>query len=174
MRSGPWPEFAAMIKTLILSLMMSLVAITKLSAQDEAYTFSHTDTTMVSMEALWQVWTDVDHWHHWDTGLKSAKLNGAFAVGTTGELIPDKGGPAKFEIVSIDPMRGYTFRTKIPMGLLVIKREARPLNQGIAFTHTVQFTGNLRWLFYRLLGKRYKTMLPSVMRNVRLKADAVN
>ena len=44
------------------------------------YHFSHTDSTSVSSDKIWQVWTDVPNWKQWDKGLKEVTLNGAFIV----------------------------------------------------------------------------------------------
>lgn len=155
--------------------MLLLLAVSSAMAQNKTskYTFSHTDTTTAPMDRLWEVWTDVPKWNEWDTGLKSAELNGPFAVGTKGRLIPNKGPKSDFEIVELQPMQGYTFRTSIPLGYLIVKRSSNPLPDGrIAFTHQVTFTGGLKWLFFGLLGKEYKAMLPDVLAKIKQKAEA--
>jgi len=152
--------------TLILCCMAST-----LSAQS-ATTFAHTETTSASPESIWHIWTDVPNWHTWDTGLKSAELSGPFELHAKGKLIPDKGPKAKFVISEVNTGSTYTFKTRIPLGWLVVKRTLSTENNLTAFTHEVSFTGPLKGLFAKQLGKRYKAMLPEVMQTIKQQAEA--
>ena len=106
-------------------------------AQQSNFHFSHTDSTSATSDKIWQVWTDVANWKQWDKGLKEASLEGDFAVGSKGKLIPDKGPKSRFVIAEVIPGKSYTFKTKIPFGWLVIKRTLE-LKGGLTyFTHDV-------------------------------------
>jgi hypothetical protein len=65
--------------------------------------FSHTLDTPATPEAIWRIWTDVPNWHRWDDGLKTVTLDGPFAIGTSGMLIPDKGPKSRFTITELVP-----------------------------------------------------------------------
>jgi hypothetical protein len=135
------------------------------------YHFSHTDSTSVSSDKIWQVWTDVPNWKQWDKGLKEAFLDGEFRVGTKGKLIPDKGPKSKFVISELKPNQSYTFKTKIPFGWLIIKRTLEVKEGKTFFTHDVQFTGFLKKILGNKLGKNYRAMLPSVLSEIKLIAE---
>lgn len=140
-------------------------------AQQTNYHFSHTDSTTASNDNIWQIWIDVPNWKQWDKGLKEATLNGEFAVGTKGKLVPDKGPKSKFVITEIIPNTSYTFKTKIPFGWLSIKRTLE-VKQGITyFTHEVEFTGLLKKVLGKKLGKNYRAMLPNVMAEIKKIAE---
>lgn len=152
---------------LITSILMTMSA----TAQQSNFHFSHTDSTQVSSDKIWQVWTDVANWKQWDKGLKEANLDGAFEVGTKGKLIPDKGPKSKFIISELVPKQSYTFKTKIPFGWLIIKRNLEVKNGTTYFTHDVEFTGLLKKILAIKLGKKYRAMLPEVLTSIKQIAE---
>jgi hypothetical protein len=141
-------------------------------AQQSNTRFSHTVETSASPEAIWRVWTDVPNWKAWDDGLKSAELNGPFATDTKGMLIPDKGPKSTFTLTEVVPGHSYTFRTKLPLGSLYVKRVLGVQNGKTAFTHEVWFTGLTKGIFGRALGRNYRAILPGVMANIKAIAES--
>lgn len=135
-------------------------------AQQSNTRFRHTVETLASPEAVWRVWTDVPNWKTWDTSLKSAELNGPFATGTQGRLIPDKGPKSKFTLTEVIPLQSYTFKTKLPFGALYVKRTLSTQDEKPAFTHEVWFTGLTKGIFGRALGRNYRAILPDVMNKI--------
>lgn len=153
---------------LIISILFAMEA----NAQQTNYHFSHTDSTTATSDKIWQVWTDVPNWKQWDKGLKEAVLEGPFIVGTKGKLIPDKGPKSKFIISELVPHKSYTFNTKIPFGWLIIKRRLEVKEGKTFFTHEVEFTGMLKRILGKKLGKNYRAMLPSVLNEIKLIAES--
>lgn len=141
------------------------------NAQNSNTHFQHTIETTASPESIWKIWTDVPNWQQWDSGLKSAILNGNFEVGTKGKLIPDKGPKAKFRITEMEAGKSYTFKTSIPFGGLFVKRTLETKNGKTYFTHEVWFTGLLKGFFGKQLGSNYKNMLPEVMETIKTMAE---
>jgi len=152
---------------LIISILLPMIA----NSQQTNYHFRYTDSTTASSDKIWQVWTDVPNWKQWDKGLKEAYIEGDFIVGTKGKLIPDKGPKSKFMITELLPNLSYTFKTKIPFGWLIIKRAVEEKEGKTFFTHDVEFTGLLKKVFGNLLGKKYRTMLPEVLSEIKKIAE---
>ncbi len=100
-----------------------------------------------------------------------AELSGPFAVGTKGKLIPDKGATANFVLTAVDPGRSYTFRTMLPLGSLYVKRVLSRQNGLTSFTHEVWFTGLSKGIFGRVLGKRFRAILPEVLESIKTIAE---
>lgn len=140
-------------------------------AQKTPTRFAHTETTTAEASRIWEIWTKVDQWYTWDTGLKSAQLNGPFVLGAKGKLKPDKGPSARFKIVALDPGKSYTFKTKLPFGGLFVKRTLETTDKGTLFTHEVWFEGLTKNVFARKFGPRYQEMLPLVMRTIKTIAE---
>jgi hypothetical protein len=152
-------------------ILISILNILNATAQQTDYHFTHTDSTLVSSDKIWQVWTDVPNWKQWDKGLKEAKLEGDFALGTKGTLIPDKGPKSAFIISALVVNQAYTFKTKIPFGWLIIKRSLEVKQDKTYFTHDVEFTGFLKKMFGNSMGKKYRAMLPSVLSEIKQIAE---
>lgn len=129
--------------------------------------FSYSLETIASPAKIWQIWCDVPNWQQWDTGLKSAELLGAFVIGTKGKLTPDKGPKSSFIITELVDGMSYTFKTKLPLGALHVKRYLEEKEGKTYFTHEVWFTGPSKGIFGNALGKNYRRILPEVMTRIR-------
>lgn len=152
---------------LLLSTLLTVTA----NAQQSNFHFSHTESTAVGGDKIGQIWTDVPNWKQWDKGLKKAIIEGGFRVGTKGKLIPNKGPKSTFVISEIVPNKSYTFKTKIPLGWLIIKRTLETKEGITHFSHDVKFTGILKKIIGNKLGRNYKAMLPSVLAEIKLIAE---
>lgn len=133
--------------------------------------FSCSRRTTAPAARIWAIWTDVSRWHEWDAALKSAELNGPFAAGTPGRLLPQSGPPAPFALTAVEPGRSYTFRTKLPLGALYVKRTLGEADGQTLFTHEVWFAGFSKPVFGLLLGKKYRTLLPPVLAAIKTQAE---
>ena len=151
-----------------LFLIISTLIVMEAKAQQTNYHFSYTDSTTATSDKIWEVWTDVPNWKQWDKGLKEAVIEGEFIVGTKGKLTPDRGPKSKFIITELVTNRSYTFKTKIPFGWLIIKRTLEVKDGKTFFTHDVAFTGFLKKILGKKLGKNYRELLPSVLSEIKL------
>jgi hypothetical protein len=141
-------------------------------AQESNTHFSHTVETTASPAGIWRIWTDVPNWKSWDDGLKSAELNGPFAAGTTGTLIPDKGPKSRFVLTEVIDEQSYTVKTKLPLGALYVKRYLSVRDGKTIFTHDVWFRGVTKGIFGRALGRNYRRILPEVMGKIKTLAES--
>jgi len=134
--------------------------------------FSHTLTTTAAPEAIWKQWTDVKYWPVWDTELVSANLLEDFKLNAKGELKPKTGPESSFVISQLDPYKSYTFTTQLPFCKLNVRRYLETNDDDrTTFTHEVSFVGPLAVVFGTLLGRRFRTVLPTVMENLRRLAE---
>lgn len=152
-------------------LFISILITMKAPAQQTNYHFFHTDSTTATSNKIWKVWTDVPNWKQWDKGLKDVVLVGAFIVGSKGKITPKKGPKSKFVISELNPYQSYTFKTKIPFGWLIIKRTLEVKEGKTFFTHDIAFTGLLKKVMGKKLGKNYRAMLPSVLAKIKSIAE---
>jgi hypothetical protein len=143
-------------------------------AQQKNYHFSYSLSTQASQDEIWKIWTDVPNWKTWDTGLKDAKLEGIFRNGANGKLTPDQGKISDFIIEKVIENSTYTLKVRIPFGWLKVHRYMVLENDIVVFTHDVQFAGVMKGLIGKKIGKRYREMLPIVMQNIKVIAEAEN
>ena len=127
--------------------------------------FHHIVVTAASVQAIWHLWTDVAGWSRWDGGLKSAALNGAFAAGSIGTIVPLSGPKARFTITTVEPNRAYSFVTNLPLGkLTVTRRFLEPATSGATrFEHHITFSGLLSRLWAAQFGPGFRKELPATM-----------
>lgn len=125
--------------------------------------FWRTLETDASPEAIWKRWTDVPQWYLWDTGLKQADMDGPFVLGARGVISSLEGRKSRFKVVQLEPGQSYTFKTRLPLGALYIKRYLTQENGHTQFTHEVWFSGLTGGIFARQFGPGFMAMLPEVM-----------
>ncbi|XLS29656.1 SRPBCC family protein [Flavobacteriaceae bacterium M23B6Z8] len=133
--------------------------------------FSHTLTTTARPEAIWKIWTDVHNWKQWDSGLRDAEIQGDFSTGNKGYIISLENRKSTFEITSVEPGKTYTFKTKLPMGALYIKRYLTAVENKTVFTHEVWFKGFSGKLFAHVFGAKFRKILPQVMQHLKQIAE---
>ncbi|MEM1337344.1 MAG: SRPBCC family protein [Bacteroidota bacterium] len=149
--------------------------VTHLNAQDKERTdkhFWHTMETKASPQAIWKIWTDVPNWKDWDTGLKDASIKGDFVLGSKGTIISLEDRKSKFKVVKYTEGQSYTYKTKLPLGSLYVKRYLTEQNGITTFTHEVWFSGLTGGIFARSFGSTFREMLPDVLNNIKKIAES--
>ena len=134
--------------------------------------FSFTISVNNTIEKVWEVLTDVQSWHKWDTEILEAKLDGDFVVGAKGTMTPKTGPKLKFYISEIETNKSYTFNTVMPVGELVIERTLNLVKKEVEFTDDIKFTGFLKFVFGLMLGGQFRKVLPDVMQKFKNLAES--
>ena len=116
--------------------------------------------------AVWRLW-QTEHWTKWDPAVEWVRLDGTLQVGTRGEMKP-KGGPkTKFTITRVDPCRGFSDRSHLPLTNLDFNHDVTRASDGtVTITHTVTFSGPLAFIFSRIIGKNIKAGLPDAVQKL--------
>jgi len=140
-----------------------------LKAQEKVLTNQHfwySMKTTASPQAVWAVWTNVSAWKTWDIGLKDASIDDTFTLGTKGEILSLENRKAKFKVVEFVEGKSYTYKTKLPLGGLYVKRYLTTQNKVTTFTHEVWFKGLTKGVFSKTFGGKFRAMLPEVLSNI--------
>lgn len=154
---------------IILMLLFSVVHAQEATPSNQH--FWHTSTTSAAPEKVWELWTDVPQWKSWDTGLSDANMEGQFQLNSTREIISLEGRTSKFKVVEFTDGESYTFRTKLPLGSLCVKRYLSTEGGKTTFTHEVWFTGLTKGIFAKAFGEKFRAMLPEVLENIKHLAE---
>ena len=133
--------------------------------------FEATRETSADPDRIWRIWTDVAGWKNWDSGLRDASLAGAFVAGAKGKIVALNGRTASFRVTEVEAGVSYTYRVKLPLAALELRRRLEQTGGRTIFTHQVRFVGLLGGVFARVLGKRFRELLPEVMENVKALAE---
>ncbi len=94
------------------------------------YTLEISEQHDVNPSAAWEIWTDMPRFPEWDPREEETRLDGPFAVGTSGwsKQRGNPGGP--FTISAIEPGRRWQMSTGLPGGRLVIDHTIEPASDG--------------------------------------------
>ena len=128
--------------------------------------FSHTETTKAKPSNIWRRWTDVEHWPQEDTNLKSARLEGEFAVGSKIVMVPTVGPKSTVTITEVTNNKSFSTEGNIPFGKLIITHSIKQVSGKTRFKHTIKVTGPFRKFFVRMVVQRLADNLPQKMRNI--------
>ena len=154
-----------------LTILLTLVlTITHLNAQDRTPTNKHfwySMETVAPPEAIWSIWMDVPNWKNWDTGLKDASIEGEVKLDAKGTILSLEGRSSKFKVVEFTKGKSYTYKTRLPLGSLYVKRFLQTANGKTTFTHEVWFKGLTGGIFAKAFGGKFRNMLPDVLESIK-------
>jgi hypothetical protein len=128
------------------------------------WTKSHSITTKdATAEQLWKLFSNVNQWHIWDTGIEYAKMDGTFEKGSRFILKP-KGGPkVKIELIEATPNRSFTDFTKFPLAKMYGTHLFEETSEGLKMTTTMKVEGLLSFLWVKLVAQGIVDALPVEM-----------
>lgn len=161
------------MKQILIIGLITMIASPVLSQQKNQSNkhFSNTMETTAKAESIWSIWTDVNGWKNWDTGLENATMKDSFGLGAVGTITSLEGRKSKFKVVAFEANKSYTFKTKLPLSALYVKRTLRVENDITYFTHEVWFKGLTSGMFAKKFGPKFREMLPRVMENIKTIAE---
>lgn len=121
--------------------------------------------------AVYDVWADVAHWSRWDPDTLEARLDGAFAVGSSGRLRPRKGMSVRMVIVEAVPNKSFTVECPVLGNVMRFEHELVPTSGGMEVIHRVQFRGWLSGWLRRTVGRDIQHGLPVTLQSLKLHVE---
>ncbi|MEL7222748.1 MAG: SRPBCC family protein, partial [Bacteroidota bacterium] len=133
--------------TILLPAIFAFLPLQQQAEKQSDRHFWYSLETTASPDKIWSIWTDVPNWKDWDSGLKNATLNGSFELKSKGTILSLEDRTSKFQIVEFMDGQSYTFKTKLPLASLYVRRCLEVRGGRTVFTHEVWFEGIARGLF---------------------------
>lgn len=133
--------------------------------------FKHSVTVKAPPERVWSIWMDVTNWPTWDPLIKASSSAGPLKLGAQGRVVPKRGLPSSFKIVSFEPKIKWALEASLIAAKLKVTRSLITQDNFTTFTHEVEFSGFASSIFANLLGPEFRVALPEVMN--RLAAQAM-
>jgi uncharacterized protein YndB with AHSA1/START domain len=104
-----------------------------------------------SREQIWAVWSDAERWSEWNSGVRSATLDGPFAAGTKGRLRPASGPTGTIEIVELERNVLWVTVTRLPGARFRLEHRIDDGPDGqLQVTYRGRLSGRLAPLYVRL------------------------
>jgi hypothetical protein len=115
-----------------------------------------TESAVVSGDPafLWEVLSDLPALPEWDPHVEGLGLEAAFEVGASGWTKP-KGAPkGKFTVTAIEPGRGYSTESPMPMGRMSVTNRLEPGIEGlVTVSRSIEVHGGFapmfKWFFMK-------------------------
>lgn len=122
--------------------------------------------------AVFAAYADVASWPIWDSEVKEVLLPLGLTAGATGYLSPRKGPKAKISVVAVEPARGFTIQTRLPLCTMQFGHELTDAGGKTTAAHWLQFTGPLAFFFARLIGRGIEKTLPDTLAGLKAYCEA--
>jgi Polyketide cyclase / dehydrase and lipid transport len=126
-----------------------------------------------SPQAIFRIYQDVGHWHTWDPDTRWATLEGPFAVGSRGRLMPTQGRAVPMVLTQVIRDSSFTVESKIPLFCMLFEHELRPSAGMTEVTHRVTLSGPLTLLLGRMLTRRLNTGLPVTLSKLKTLTESL-
>lgn len=117
------------------------------------------------------IWSEVDRWHVWDPDTKKASIEGPFALGSKGRIVPSKGMGVPMVITERTPGQSFTVEGHIPLFRMHFEHRVNAIAGGSEVAHRVWFSGPLAFLFGPGVAKQLSHGLPRTMRSLKAYAE---
>jgi hypothetical protein len=115
-------------------------------------------------DAFFARWEDMDTWPEWDGAVAWTRLDGPFAVGTSGVLKPRGGPKVSFVIETLEPGSEFTDVSSMPGARLRIRHLVAVGDDGRTRVDIeVSIHGPLAWLWGKVLGRGIATSTPEAL-----------
>jgi hypothetical protein len=107
----------------------------------------------LTAEQVWQVWTDINQWHTWQSDIEYAKLDGKFKVGSSFLLKP-KGSPAvRITLIEVEQNRKFTDLTQFPGAKMYGCHEFIVHEDELEIKTTMRIEGLLSFLWRKIVAE---------------------
>jgi hypothetical protein len=111
---------------------------------------------------IWERYRDVDNWSEWSPkGVEESSLDGDFAVGSRGTSKAPYLPKGNFELIEVEPQRGFTSKAKLPGATLTFEHQLEPIDGGTRITHRASLEGPLSVVWRPAVGRIIERGLPT-------------
>jgi len=115
----------------------------------------------LSVDQIWQVWTDVDQWSTWQDDVEYSKMQSEFKTGGTFAFHP-KGGPKlTLELTEVEVRKNFVDLTRFPLAKMYDSHEIFVHGDEIELKCTLTIKGPLSFLWKKIVAENVAKGIPS-------------
>lgn len=101
--------------------------------------FSFMTKIHATKEQVWDYYTDIQKWYHWEEDLVAITLNDGFKTGSVGSMQLKGMPPMDYLLTSVIEYEEFWDKTDTPMGAIYFGHEITEMEMGIvSVKHTVR------------------------------------
>jgi uncharacterized protein YndB with AHSA1/START domain len=101
------------------------------------WVYQHSIETSAAPEAIWRLWTDVEHWGDWNADIEKIEISGPFAAGARITMTPAGQDPVELSVAELT--EGEAFVDEARFDDLVLRTTHRV--DGTRVTYRMEITG---------------------------------
>lgn len=120
---------------------------------------------------VYALYADVPNWPTWDPDCKSATINGPFASGAMGVIVPNGGPKSPMRFENVVHNKGFNVICKLPLCEMRFEHELEDSGNDTKAIHRVVFEGVLAPLFGLLIGSGMKKSQPKALASLKSVAE---
>lgn len=114
----------------------------------------------IKREDIWRIWTDINNWPTWHSGLEYCKLESEFMVGNFFILKPKGVKPVKITLIEINSGYSFTDCTSFFGAKMYDTHAMEETPEGLVLSNKLVVTGPLAWLWIKLVAKNVADTIP--------------
>jgi uncharacterized protein YndB with AHSA1/START domain len=116
-------------------------------------TYGTSRSTTASPQRVWSVWSEPNNWSRWNTGIRSARINGPLVSGATGTMETARGSKHAVTFSEVVPPRRMTMTMSgPPLTTFSFICEVTPNGAGSTIAQNVAISGPLAFIVGPLMG----------------------
>lgn len=136
-------------------------------------TYGVSRLTSASPERVWSLWRDPSNWSRWNSGIRSAQLDGPVANGAKGMMTTTRG--STHDVTFSNVVEGRRFSMSMagaPMTTFTFNCEIAPNGIGCRIEQNVAITGPLGFVFGPMMGNEMAKHFIPVLDDLARAAEA--
>jgi uncharacterized protein YndB with AHSA1/START domain len=136
-------------------------------------TYGVSRATAASPASVWSLWSVPNNWSRWNSGIRSAEVDGPVADGTTGKMTTNRG--STHAVRFHDVVAGRKFSMSMdgpPLTTITFSCEITPDGTGSTIAQHVAFSGALGFIFGPMLGNEMAKHFVPVLDDLAKAAEA--
>ncbi len=106
------------------------------------WTHQESVETTAAPERIWELFSDVNRWKQWNSGIQHIELHGPFVVGTTFSMRTMENEQFLSTLVAVENNKSFTDETVIDGTRILVHHDISPLPSGnTKVTYSTEITG---------------------------------
>jgi uncharacterized protein YndB with AHSA1/START domain len=136
-------------------------------------TYGISRSTTASPQKVWSIWSDPSNWSKWNSGIKSAEVDGPVAEGKRGRMTTNRGSTHDVGFFNVVAGRGFSMSMLgPPLTTFTLRCEIRPDGTGSTISQNVAIAGPLAFLFGPMMGNEMAKHFVPVLDDLARTAEA--
>jgi hypothetical protein len=111
-------------------------------------------------EAIWELWSNVNNWTKWHTGLDYCKLEGEFKTGHYLTLKHKGVGIVRLFLEEVKKEESFTAYSNFFGAKIHYTRSVEEKSEGLLITYTMSITGPLKFWWYLIMKNKLVNCMP--------------